>query len=96
MPHFLELHTYRFRAHSMFDAERYREKSEIEEWKKRDPITTFTARLLDYDILHQDDIDGMVRDIDREIAQAVDFAENGTWEPVEDLLHQVYAREVAS
>ena len=96
MPHFLELHTYRFRAHSMFDAELYRDKSEVEEWKKHDPITTFTTRLMDYDILHQDDIDGMEHDIAQEIAQAVEFAENGTWEPVENLPHQVYAREAAS
>mgnify|MGYP001237733906 CR=1 FL=1 len=40
-PRFLELATYRFRAHSMFDAERYRDKAEIEQWKKRGPIVTF-------------------------------------------------------
>src|SRR5512144_148816 len=37
-PHFLELRTYRFRAHSMFDPERYRQKGEVEEWRHRDPI----------------------------------------------------------
>ena len=35
---FLEFRTYRFRAHSMFDAELYRDKSEVEAWKQRDPI----------------------------------------------------------
>src|SRR5690606_38872520 len=40
-PYFLECHTYRFRAHSMFDAELYRDKSEVEQWKQRDPIATF-------------------------------------------------------
>jgi TPP-dependent pyruvate/acetoin dehydrogenase alpha subunit len=44
-PVFLECRTYRFRAHSMFDAELYREKSEVEEWKKRDPIAAHIARL---------------------------------------------------
>ena len=43
-PAFLEFRTYRFRAHSMFDAELYRDKAEVEEWKKRDPIATLTAR----------------------------------------------------
>ena len=37
-PHFLELRTYRFRAHSMYDPDRYRDKSEVERWKTRDPI----------------------------------------------------------
>ena len=44
-PAFLEFRTYRFRAHSMFDAELYRDKSEVEVWKQRDPIATFSAQL---------------------------------------------------
>ena len=44
-PVFLELRTYRFRAHSMFDAELYRDKAEVEAWKTRGPIHTYTARL---------------------------------------------------
>ncbi|MGB2819182.1 MAG: pyruvate dehydrogenase (acetyl-transferring) E1 component subunit alpha, partial [Burkholderiaceae bacterium] len=44
-PFFLELHTYRFRAHSMFDSELYRAKVEVEAWKERGPIHTFTQRL---------------------------------------------------
>ncbi len=39
-PCFLEFRTYRFRAHSMYDPQLYREKREIEEWKLRDPIAT--------------------------------------------------------
>ena len=42
-PHFLEYRTYRFRAHSMYDPELYRDKQEVEEWKKRDPITNVHA-----------------------------------------------------
>ena len=44
-PFFVEFQTYRFRAHSMFDPELYRDKAEVEEWKKRGPIHTFSARL---------------------------------------------------
>jgi TPP-dependent pyruvate/acetoin dehydrogenase alpha subunit len=44
-PFFLEFRTYRFRAHSMFDPELYRDKAEVEAWKQRGPIHTFTARL---------------------------------------------------
>jgi pyruvate dehydrogenase E1 component alpha subunit len=46
-PQFLELRTYRFRAHSMFDPERYRDKAEVAEWRERDPIDTLHRRLTD-------------------------------------------------
>jgi pyruvate dehydrogenase E1 component alpha subunit len=89
-PIFLELRTYRFRAHSMFDAELYRDKSEVERWKQRDPIATFTAALKEHglatDVLSAA-IDVSVSD---EIDRAVQFAEVGTWEPVDDLLKDVY------
>eukprot|EP00999_Lentomonas_sp_LEN2_P002934 NODE_795_length_1192_cov_44.864789_g754_i0.p1 GENE.NODE_795_length_1192_cov_44.864789_g754_i0~~NODE_795_length_1192_cov_44.864789_g754_i0.p1 ORF type:complete len:301 (+),score=31.12 NODE_795_length_1192_cov_44.864789_g754_i0:287-1189(+) len=44
-PYFLEFQTYRFRAHSMFDAELYRDKKEVEEWKKKGPIVRFKKLL---------------------------------------------------
>src|SRR5512145_726238 len=44
-PLLLEARTYRFRAHSMYDAELYRTKEEVEEWKRRDPIVLFQRRL---------------------------------------------------
>ena len=44
-PHFLELRTYRFRAHSMFDPERYRDKAEVARWLERDPITLLRAAM---------------------------------------------------
>ncbi len=43
-PHFLEMHTYRFRAHSMYDPDRYRDKAEIEHWKERDPVEGLARR----------------------------------------------------
>ena len=44
-PCFLELRTYRFRAHSMYDPDRYRDKAEVEHWKEADPIPALAQRL---------------------------------------------------
>ncbi len=90
-PYFLECRTYRFRAHSMFDAELYRNKAEVEEWKQRCPIETFSRRLTEQGLLDAADLEQMERAIAAEIEEAVAFAEAGTWEPVEELTRFVYS-----
>lgn len=84
-PFLLECRTYRFRGHSMFDAELYRSKSEVEEWKARDPIAQLSARLKTAGLLTDDDLAGLEAAAGAAIKAAVDFAEAGTWEPVADL-----------
>jgi pyruvate dehydrogenase E1 component alpha subunit len=92
-PCFLELRTYRFRAHSMFDPQLYREKSEVEEWKKRDPIQGFTRLLQENGLLTPADLAGLSQEVEREVEEAVAFAEAGTWEPVAELARFVYREE---
>jgi pyruvate dehydrogenase E1 component alpha subunit len=89
-PAFLECRTYRFRAHSMFDAELYRDKSEVEAWKERDPLATFAAGLKARGALDDAAVAELEAAVSAEIDRAVQFAEAGTWEPVEDLLKDVY------
>jgi pyruvate dehydrogenase E1 component alpha subunit len=88
-PMFLELRTYRFRAHSMFDPQLYRDKAEVEEWKKRDPIALFTARELASGALRADDVARIEEEAAAELVRAVEFAEAGTLEPVTDLARHV-------
>jgi len=95
-PYFLEFRTYRFRAHSMFDPQLYRDKREVEEWKKRDPILMFQARMQESGLLHDDDLKQIEEDVAAEIAKAIEFAEAGTWEPVEDLTKFVYSERKQS
>ncbi|HEY7163254.1 MAG TPA: pyruvate dehydrogenase (acetyl-transferring) E1 component subunit alpha [Candidatus Binatia bacterium] len=90
-PHFLEYRTYRFRAHSMYDPELYRNKQEVEEWKKQDPITTFSERLKRQELLTEADWKQMDDAVEKEIAGAIEFAEKGSWEPREDLTRFVYS-----
>ncbi|HZP13709.1 MAG TPA: pyruvate dehydrogenase (acetyl-transferring) E1 component subunit alpha [Nevskiaceae bacterium] len=91
-PYFLELQTYRFRAHSMFDPELYRSKAEVEQWKHKDPITQLETRLRAVDALDAQQLTALEADVAREIAQAVAYAEAGTWEPIEQLERDVYTR----
>ncbi|MBI2359232.1 MAG: pyruvate dehydrogenase (acetyl-transferring) E1 component subunit alpha [Deltaproteobacteria bacterium] len=90
-PYFLEFRTYRFRAHSMFDPELYRTKQEVEEWKKRDPIPNFEALLRGQELLSEKEMEIMETEIASEITQAVEFAEAGSWEPIEELTRFVYS-----
>jgi len=89
-PFFVEYQTYRFRAHSMFDAELYRDKHEVEEWKARGPLHTFSARLKAEGKLTEEQFLALDREVGAEVDRAVAFAEAGTWEPVKDLTRGVY------
>jgi pyruvate dehydrogenase E1 component alpha subunit len=84
-PHLLECRTYRFRAHSMFDAQLYRQKDEIEMWRKRGPIVRFQGWLAANSLLHPGEIEAMEAEINAEVEAAVAFAEAGSFEPVEEL-----------
>lgn len=92
-PYFLVCNTYRFRAHSMFDAELYRDKTEVEEWKKRDPITGLQRDLLSRKVIDEVDIKTLAERIETVIQKAVDFAEGGSWEPIEQLTKFVYSEK---
>lgn len=91
-PVFLELQTYRFRAHSMFDPELYRSKAEVESWKLKCPIVRYERTLRERGALDDARLREMEIGIDQEIEDAVAFAEAGQWEPVEALETDVYAR----
>jgi len=90
-PAFLELRTYRFRAHSMFDTQLYRDKAEVEEWRKRGPLINLTTRLKAAGLMTEDDYQQLLRKADAEVEEAVAFAEQSEWEPLEDLRRHVYA-----
>ena len=89
-PRFLEYRTYRFRAHSMFDPELYRDKAEVDEWKARDPLVTFPATLRAAGPQRDARIAALEAAVASEVDAAVRFAEAGTLEPIADLLTDVY------
>ncbi len=93
-PYFLECHTYRFRAHSMFDTQAYRTRDEIEGWKQRDPIERLRAWMADNHQLTADEAAAIETAIAAEIEAAVAFAEAGTLESTDELERFVLMDEV--
>jgi pyruvate dehydrogenase E1 component alpha subunit/2-oxoisovalerate dehydrogenase E1 component len=89
-PFLIEFQSYRFRAHSMYDAELYRSKEEVEQWKKRCPVANFIERLRGWGALDQTELDSLESRAAREIDEAIAFAEKSEWEPVENLMKEVY------
>ena len=88
-PYLLELRTYRFRAHSMYDPDLYRSKDEIAAWKQRDPIRLLRAHLEAQGLLAAETLGRLEAEADAEVAGAVAEAEAGPLEPVDDLLRDV-------
>lgn len=92
LPCFLELETYRFRAHSMFDPELYRAKTEVDAWKRhRCPVAMFEAALRRWGWISDNEIAEVQRKIEEEVDGAVAFAEASEGEPVEELTRFVYS-----
>ncbi|WP_323096195.1 pyruvate dehydrogenase (acetyl-transferring) E1 component subunit alpha [Intrasporangium sp. YIM S08009] len=99
-PCFLELRTYRFRAHSMYDPDRYRAKAEIDQWRGRDPIPALAGRLVSDGLLTAVEVEQWQAraeaEVDAEIAAAVESAEAAPLEPVEDLARYVTTEPVGA
>ena len=94
-PVFVEFQTYRYRAHSMFDPDLYRDKAEVERWKTRGPIHNLSNRMKADGSLTEEAFLAIDAEAIREVDTAVAFAEAGTWEPVEDLARDLYTVIVA-
>jgi len=92
-PHFLELRTYRFRAHSMYDPELYRDKAEVERWRHRDPIELLARRMREAGELGDEELAAMEDALARRIEASVAAARAAPAEPVEDLTTFVYSPE---
>lgn len=90
-PVFLEFKTYRFRPHSMYDPDRYREASEIELWKERDPLIVLGDRLREADPDAEARLSAIEEQVAAEVDDAVAFAEAAEVEPVDQLTRWVYS-----
>jgi len=89
-PTLLECKTYRYYGHSRSDSKVYRDKREEEEWKKRDPILTFSNKLLNAGIITPEELKKLKEEIEKEIAEAEEFALSSPYPPLEELEKDVY------
>ncbi|WP_372830741.1 pyruvate dehydrogenase (acetyl-transferring) E1 component subunit alpha [Pontibacterium sp.] len=90
LPRFLECRTYRFRAHSMFDSQLYRDKEEVDAWRQKGPIVQLVNWLRDNQQFSDEELNTIERDVEREISEAVAAAEHGEFEDASSLLRDVY------
>ena len=89
-PQLIEAVTYRFRGHSMADPEEYRDKEEVEEWRKRDPIENFKKRLVDEDVISEDDAKKLDEEVVGIIDEATEFADNSPFPDLDTLYDDIY------
>ncbi len=92
-PYFLEVVTYRYQGHSMGDPERYRESDEVDRWREQDPIGIFRTHLVDAGVFSADELSNEEELVDREIEEAVEFAESSPNPPPEALFEDIHAEE---
>jgi pyruvate dehydrogenase E1 component alpha subunit len=89
-PSLVEAFTYRYRGHSAADPEVYREKEEVEEWQRKDPVETFAARLVDEKVISQEEVEKIRERADAEVVAAVEFADASPEPPLESLYDHLY------
>ena len=92
-PTFLELKTYRYRGHSMSDPAKYRTKDELAQYKKVDPIEILKVNILKEKYMNQTQLDTMEEEIEKEVADSTEFAENSPFPDVSELYTDVYETE---
>ena len=88
-PVFLEALTYRFRAHSMYDPDRYRSRDEVAAWRARDPLPLLGEWLRTKGGVAAKDLEGVEREVKAEVDDAVAFARAGVDESADTLLRWV-------
>ena len=91
-PVFIEAVGYRFRGHSITDPEAYRDGSEIDQWRERDPIDGLKKLVLADGIISEEELGRIDSEVDAEVEEAIRFADDSD-DPAPDALYEnVYAQ----
>ncbi len=90
-PVFIETETYRYFGHSKSDRNLYRSREEIKQWQERDPIGRFETLLLKADVITEEQVEEIEKEMEQVIQDAVEFAENSPDPDPADVMEWVYA-----
>jgi len=94
-PTIVEAVTYRFRGHSMADAENYREKAEVRKWQKRDPIRILDEALVKGGLVARKELHEIQRGVEIQVQDAVVFADTSPFPSLDTLFQNIYAMPLA-
>ena len=92
-PYFLEMKTYRYRGHSMSDAQKYRTKDEVAEYKKIDPISQVLEVIKEKKYLSEDEIKEINADVKVRVEECEKFADQSAYPEKGQLYDMVYEQE---
>ena len=92
-PTFLEMKTYRYKGHSMSDAQKYRTKDEVAEYQKIDPITKVLDMIKKNKWATDQEIQAIQDQVKATVKEAVDYAESSPFPSNDSLYQNVYAEE---
>lgn len=92
-PSLLEIKTYRYKGHSMSDAQHYRTKDEVAEYQKIDPITTCKEVILSKGYATEDEVAAIDQRVKERVNECVQFGEESPFPKAEELYENVYAQK---
>ncbi|MBK7634784.1 MAG: pyruvate dehydrogenase (acetyl-transferring) E1 component subunit alpha [Saprospiraceae bacterium] len=92
-PYYLEIETYRYRGHSDSDPAKYRTKEELEAYKEKDPLVVIQDRIIKQKIASQKEVDDIIEAINKEIEDAMEFAENSPYPLPSELYEDNYTQK---
>lgn len=91
-PQIMEMHTYRYRGHSMSDPAKYRSKEEVQKMRQeRDPIERMRGAMLDHKVIDEASLKEIDRDVKAIVSEAAEFAQNSPEPDIAELFTDIYA-----
>jgi pyruvate dehydrogenase E1 component alpha subunit len=90
-PTLVEVVTYRYRGHSAADPEVYREREEVEEWREKDPIESFSRRCVEAGVLGEREVGQVREEAEAAVLAAVEFADASPEPPLDTMYENLYA-----
>ena len=94
-PAIMDVVSFRFRGHSVIDPDRYRNQDEVKQGRaKHDPLAIFAGQLLDGKVINDKWLKETAEQVEHEVQEAIDFAEQSAPPKIEEMYKHMYATEV--